>query len=73
MIIQENYNDLLDLYLDKFGLQDINDQKVIITDFNRMIIKKTEMMPYWFVVELIKLGYDITDGNDELDETFQNE
>ena len=73
MIIQENYNDLLDLYLDQFGLQDINDQKVIITDFNRMIIKKTEMMPYWFVVELIKLGYDITDGNDELDETFQNE
>ena len=52
--------ELFKIYKDKFGVTDINDEG-LRKEFDSMMLKKYEFMPFWFVVKLIELRYDVND------------
>ena len=56
---------LYQIYREKFGVDDF----IICPlkkEFDKIMLLKYEMMPYFLVCELIDMGLDITEGNDEL-------
>jgi len=52
--------ELFDIYKAKFGVTDINDT-ALKKEFDSMMLLRYEFMPFWFIVKLIELGYDIND------------
>jgi hypothetical protein len=64
-----NKEDLYSIYRKKFGVEDFVSCS-LIKEFNQMMLLKYEMMPYWFVLKLIEMGIDITEGEKELEELF---
>tara|TARA_R110000822_G_scaffold441_1_gene2085 strand:- start:11 stop:220 length:210 start_codon:yes stop_codon:yes gene_type:complete len=62
--IEDNIEELFKIYKNKFGFppsENLNLRK----EFNIIIKQKIDYMPYWFVLKLIELDYDIIE-NDEI-------
>tara|TARA_R110000782_G_scaffold143949_2_gene236818 strand:- start:871 stop:1065 length:195 start_codon:yes stop_codon:yes gene_type:complete len=59
-----NKEQLYTIYREKFGVEDYAFCS-LRKEFNQMMLLKYEMMPYWFICELIDLGIEIND-NEEL-------
>ena len=55
--------ELYEVYREKFGVQDIVSCS-LRKEFNQMMLLKYEMMPYWFVCELIDMDIDINEEED---------
>ena len=61
--IIENKEELFDIYKEKLGVPFCKEE-VLRKEFNRFIFLKVEFMPHWFVLELIRLDYDVTDDEE---------
>lgn len=51
---------LYSIYRNKFGVEDFVSCS-LKKEFNQMMLLKYEMMPYWFVCELIDMGIDVNE------------
>jgi hypothetical protein len=51
---------LFEIYRDKFGVEDYVNCH-LKKEFDSVMLLKYEMMPYWFVCELIDMGIDINE------------
>jgi hypothetical protein len=58
-----NKEQLYSIYREKFGVEDFASCS-LRKEFNQMMLLKYEMMPYWFVCELIDMGIDINEEED---------
>lgn len=58
--MSDNIEHLYKIYRDKFGVEDSVGCS-LRKEFDEMMLLKYEMMPHWFVLELIRLEIDITD------------
>lgn len=54
----DNYDDLLDIYIERFGEISLGDEVLLKKEFDVMIRYELDFMPFWFVKELIRLGYE---------------
>ena len=61
--IIENKEELFDIYKEKLEVPFFKEE-VLRREFNRFIFLKVEFMPHWFVLELIRLDYDVTDDEE---------
>ena len=61
--IIDNKEELFEIYKQKMGVPFCNED-VLKKEFNGFIFLKVEFMPHWFVLELIRLDYDIMDSDE---------
>ena len=55
--------ELYEVYRDKFGVQDVVSCS-LRKEFDKMMLLKYEMMPYWFVFKLIEMGIEVNEEED---------
>ncbi len=58
-----NKERLYEIYRRKFGVEDFASCS-LRKEFNQIMLLKYEMMPYWFVLKLIEMDFDINEEED---------
>ena len=55
---------LFEVYKDRFGFPPSENEN-LRKEFNKIMLRKVDYMPYWFVCELIGRGYNINESEED--------
>lgn len=56
--LQESKEELFEIYKSKFGMPSSEDDR-LRKEFEKIMLLKTDYMPYWFACEVFNLGVEL--------------